>query len=117
MIVVAQAPIPNGNPINCIERTWLTGRDASECAATSAARAELDSNVKQLLQSATESETNVKIVFPFERLCDAQACRIFTEQGDFVYMDEAHLSAAGAQFLSAGLEASMLASAREAKAQ
>src|SRR6202022_921805 len=94
-------PLPNGDPVDCVERILMTGRDASECAATSASRAGGESRGTPLLQSAVGALSNVRLVFPFERLCYGRECHIFTEQSDFVYMDGSHLSAAGAKLLSA----------------
>jgi hypothetical protein len=51
---------------------------------------------------ALENE-RAPVVSLFDQLCDAHACRIFTEHGKFVYMDETHLSAAGAQLVSISL--------------
>ena len=117
VIVVAQAPTPNGNPINCIERARLIGQKASDCPATSAVVAEAASRVKNLLRPALETEPAAQLVAPFEQLCDAQVCRIFTEQGDFVYMDNVHLSAAGAQLVGVSLEAGLIASRRPHEAR
>jgi peptidoglycan/LPS O-acetylase OafA/YrhL len=107
VIVVAQAPVPSRNPVDCIERTQLTGRAASECAVASADRAEADQRVKGLLRLALESE-HAQVVSLFEQLCDARECRILTEQGKFVYMDQSHLSAAGAQLVSVSLQDGLL---------
>jgi peptidoglycan/LPS O-acetylase OafA/YrhL len=112
VIVVAQAPIPNGNPIDCIERARLIGRSVSNCAVTGAVFAEADSRVKNVLRSALETEPDAQLVFPFEHLCDAQECRIFTEQGNFVYLDAAHLSAAGAELVGVSLKAALTDSRR-----
>jgi peptidoglycan/LPS O-acetylase OafA/YrhL len=107
VIVVAQSPVPGRNPVDCIERTQLTGRAASECAMASADRAEADQRVKRLLRSALEGE-HAQVVSLFEQLCDARECRILTEQGKFVYMDQSHLSAAGAQLVSVSLQDGLL---------
>jgi peptidoglycan/LPS O-acetylase OafA/YrhL len=106
VIIVAQAPVPRVNPVNCVERAQLTGRDPSECAIGSSDPAEADQRVKKLLRSALENE-RAQVVSLFDQLCDARECRIFTEQGKFVYMDETHLSAAGAQLASISLEGSL----------
>jgi SGNH domain (fused to AT3 domains) len=103
VIIVAQAPVPRVNPVNCVGRAQLTGRAPSECVISSSDPAEADQRVKKLLQLALENE-RAQVVSLFEQLCDARECRIFTEQGKFVYMDEAHLSAAGAQLVSISLE-------------
>jgi hypothetical protein len=116
VVIIGQAPAPNGDPVDCIERTLMTGRHSSECAASSASRAELESRVNQLLQSAVGTLSDVRMVFPFERLCYAWECRLFTEQSDFVYMDASHLSAAGAKLLSAGIEASITSLRRRTQA-
>ena len=116
VLLIGQVPVPDGNPVNCIERTLMTGRDASHCSATGASRAEVELRVNALLRAAVKTLPGVRIVFPFDWLCTAQECRIFTGQGDFVYMDEAHLSAAGAKLLNAGIEAGMNAPARTGEA-
>jgi peptidoglycan/LPS O-acetylase OafA/YrhL len=105
VIIVGAIPVPDGNPVNCLERSGLIliGRNDSKCAASFAVRAETDSKVKHLLQSALETEPDARLVFPFEQLCGAQECRIFTQKGDFVYMDKMHLSAAGAQLVGVSL--------------
>jgi hypothetical protein len=113
VVVVAQAPVPNGNPVNCVERARLFGQqNASKCAPTASESAEVESRANNLLRSALETERDAQLVLPFEQLCDAQECRIFTEQGNLVYMDNVHLSAAGAELAGAGLEAALIASGR-----
>jgi hypothetical protein len=107
VIIIGQVPLPDGNSIDCFERRFMTGRDASECAATRASRAELESSVVQLLQSGVGTASNVRMIFPFEKLCDAERCPIFAGNSDFAYMDKSHLSAAGAELLSADIEASV----------
>lgn len=62
VIIIGQVPLPNGNPIDCIERIVVTGRDASECAAASASRAEVESKVNQLLHSAVENLSDVSLI-------------------------------------------------------
>jgi hypothetical protein len=104
VVIVGQVPVPVGDPIDCVQRTMLTGRDASECAATSAARAEVDSKVTPLLQQALWSLPRAGMVYPFEQLCNAQICPVFTADARFIYMDASHLAPAGASLLSAGLE-------------
>jgi peptidoglycan/LPS O-acetylase OafA/YrhL len=116
VVIIGQVPVPDGNPVNCIERTLMTGRDASNCTATGASRAEVELRVNALLRAAVKTLSGVRIVSPFDWLCNARECRIFTGQGDFVYMDEAHLSAAGAELLNPGIEASMNASPRRSEA-
>jgi SGNH domain (fused to AT3 domains) len=103
VVIVGQVPLPVGDSIDCIQRLQMTGRDASECAATTASRAEVDSKVKPLLQEAAGSIPSVGIVYPFERYCNAQDCPIFTADGRFIYMDASHLSPAGASLLSADM--------------
>jgi peptidoglycan/LPS O-acetylase OafA/YrhL len=103
VIIVAQAPVPRLNPVDCIERAQLTGRAPSECVIGSSNAAEADKRVKTLLRLALENE-RAQVVSLFEDLCNEHECRVFTEQGKFVYMDEAHLSAAGAQLVSISLE-------------
>lgn len=112
VIVVAQTPIPNGNLINCIERARLIGR-TSECVAMRSLRAETDRRVSELLRGAVEAEPDVRIVFPFESLCGARECPIFTEGGNLVYLDDQHLSSAGAQLLNPDLEKSIVAFGRQ----
>jgi peptidoglycan/LPS O-acetylase OafA/YrhL len=102
VIVVGEAPVPRLNPVNCIERAQLIGRTTSECTLASAERAEADRRVKGLLRLALQSE-HAKIISLFEQLCDARECRIRTDQGKFVYMDETHLSAAGAELVGVSL--------------
>jgi hypothetical protein len=115
VIVIGQVPVPIGDPLDCVERIKITGRDVSECAATSASRAETDSKVNSLLQLAAGSFPNVAIVYPFERYCNAQACPIFTADGRFVYMDGSHLSPAGASLLSADLEVQITSLRRQSQ--
>lgn len=116
VIIIGQVPTPNGNPINCIERTLMAARYASACTATGGSRAEVDSRVNALLRLAVENQSGVQIVFPFDWLCDVRECKILTRQGDYIYMDEAHLSAAGANLLNEGIEAGMIASGRRSEA-
>jgi peptidoglycan/LPS O-acetylase OafA/YrhL len=116
VVIVGLVPVPTGDSVNCIQRIQLTGRDASECAATSASRAETDSKVNALLQLAAGSLPNVAIVYPFERYCNAQACPILTADGRFVYMDGSHLSPAGASLLGADLEAQIASLLRQRQA-
>jgi SGNH domain-containing protein len=104
VVIVGQVPLPAGDPLDCVERIKMTGRDASECAATSADRVEVDSKVNPLLQQAAGSIPGVGIVYPFERFCGARECPIFTADGRFIYMDGSHLSPTGAGLLSADLE-------------
>jgi peptidoglycan/LPS O-acetylase OafA/YrhL len=106
VIIVAQAPVPRVSPVNCVERAQMTGRAPSECVIDSSDPATADRRVKKLLRSALENEP-AQVVSLFDQLCDAHECRIFTEQGKFVYMDEAHLSAAGAQLVAISLEESL----------
>jgi peptidoglycan/LPS O-acetylase OafA/YrhL len=115
VIVVGQVPVPIGDPIDCVERIKMTGRDASECAATSVSRAEMDSKVNSLLQQAAESIPGVGIVYPFDRLCNAQECPIFTADGRFIYMDGVHLSPTGAGLLSADIEAQITSLRRQSQ--
>jgi hypothetical protein len=103
VMVVAQATVPRLNPVNCVERAQLTGRAPSECVIGSSNAAEADKRVKKLLRLALQNE-RAQVVSLFDHLCNEHECRIFAEQGKFVYMDETHLSAAGAQLLSIGLE-------------
>jgi peptidoglycan/LPS O-acetylase OafA/YrhL len=103
VIIVGLVPVPLRDPLDCVERIKITGRDASECAATSASWAEMNSAVNKALQLAAGNMPNVGIVYPFERYCNAQDCPIFTADGRFIYMDAAHLSPAGAGLLSADL--------------
>jgi hypothetical protein len=81
----------------------LIGQAPSECVIGSSNAAEADKRVKKLLRLALQNE-RAQVVSLFDHLCDEQECRIFTEQGKFVYMDETHLSAAGAQLISISLE-------------
>ena len=103
VIIVAQAPVPKVNPVNCVERAQLTGRAPSECVIGSSDPADADQRVKKLLRLALRNE-HAQVVSLFDQHCDARECRIFTEQGKFVYMDETHLSPAAAQLVSIGLE-------------
>lgn len=103
VIIVAQAPIPGINPVDCVERMQLFRRTPSACVIASSDPAEADRRVKALLRSAVESES-AQVVSLFEKLCDTHECPMFTEQGKFVYMDETHLSAAGAELVAASLE-------------
>jgi peptidoglycan/LPS O-acetylase OafA/YrhL len=107
VIVVSQAPTPTGDPVSCIERTVLIRSDASKCAARSALFAEAQSRVNTLLRSALDGEPDTQLANPFQPLCDEHECRIFTEQGNLVYMDGAHLSPAGARLAGFSLEASL----------
>jgi hypothetical protein len=116
VVIVGQVPLPVGDSIDCIQRLQMTGRDASECAAASASRTEVDSKVNPLLQQAAGSIPGVCIVNPFERYCNAQVCPIFTADGRFIYMDAAHLSPTGAGLLSADIEAQITSLSRQRQA-
>jgi peptidoglycan/LPS O-acetylase OafA/YrhL len=115
VVIVGQVPLPVGDSPDCIQRLQLTARDASECAATSNSRVEVDSKVNQLLQQAVESLPNVNMVYPFERFCNEQECPILTSDAHLIYMDESHLSSAGAGLLSADIEAQISSLRRQSQ--
>ncbi len=116
VVIIGQVPLPEGDPLDCIERIEMTGRDASDCAAPSASRAEVDSKVNRLLQQAVQSVPNVGMVYPFERYCGAELCPISTSGSEFIYMDSGHLSPMGASLLSADIEAQMRSGLKQRQA-
>jgi peptidoglycan/LPS O-acetylase OafA/YrhL len=116
VVIIGQVPIPTGDSVDCIQRIQMTGRDASQCAATSASRADVDSKVNRLLQLAVDSIPGVGIVYPFERYCNAQDCPIITPAGQFIYMDRSHLSPTGASLLSADIETQLASLLRQRQA-
>lgn len=109
VVIVGQAPVPSRNPVNCIERRLMAGRPASECAAPAAPWMDANARVVELLRSAVEGLRDVQLVLPFAGLCDAYLCPVFTDRGDFAYIDEIHLSAAGSRVVDTDLGRTLVA--------
>ena len=107
VIVIGQVPLPRQNPIDCIARARFNKTDESICGSSPISdRAETELQVDKTLAAAVQGTLDTEIIFPYKHLCKDGTCQLVV--GDrLIYMDETHLSAAGARLASIDLEQSL----------
>jgi len=107
VILISQVPLPGQNIIDCIARARFNHADEAICQNTSTSdRLQIERNVDEMLSSAVNGMHDTQIVFPYKQLCQDGACKLCIG-GRLLYMDDTHLSAAGALLASIDLEPSL----------
>lgn len=94
--VVLVLNIPTSPLLDPARRSWLHGVTID---STPLARAGLESPLAPLMGRLRHiaKSTGVEVIDPFELLCDAERCPLFTREGLPVYQDQSHVSVAWAE--------------------
>ena len=103
VVLVSQVPVPPLNPVTCLARARFNGWDESRCdAMPSDSFAREENQIDSDFAEATRNLPGVRIVHPFDVLCDRESCRL-VDHGKPLYWDS-HLTDSGAGLLAPALE-------------
>jgi peptidoglycan/LPS O-acetylase OafA/YrhL len=95
MIVVGPAPDPRINVVDCLNRAHFLGASDANCASTFSSASWRDEDQWSLLVSGSTEFSELSIM---GALCGRDACSLIDDTG-ILYLDNNHLSSAGAQRL------------------
>ena len=104
VVLVSQVPSPELNPITCLSRARFNGWSEVGCDAMPVGfYAAEEGRIDGAFAEATDNLKNVRVVHPFDVLCNSGSCALVDQDGP-LYWDADHLSDRGAVLLIPALE-------------
>ena len=99
LVIMLQAPSFPAAPAKCVARSLWHGSSLSRCETNEAQLRAQRAPITAMMQEVAARYGNVVLVDPLPRLCPAGRC-IVTYDGESLYRDEHHLTAAGSRYVS-----------------
>lgn len=107
VLLIGNFPLFPDSPVHCIGRDRMFGRDPSPCSLLSAdVNAAIIGPTDRLIADVAARHALSRAFFPSTALCDRTSCHAISA-GHLLYVDEHHLSPAGAVLVGQRLDAAL----------